>query len=388
MIKHLLLLLWNKKRENFLLGTEVLLAFLVLFGISIFVLNNYQKYSTPLGFNSKNLYTIPFSVDPEMDSVVFKETKERLLLAMKNLDGVETMSVGAWHPFSSTDLRTDTDINGYFQSANLFLADPMMAETMQLNLLEGEWFTQEDINGKYIPAVVNKRFVDEYYPGEKIVGKKIMWDNDEYHIKGVIGEYKYFGEFNESPRSMFLPFANSAKQYIHLYVRATDNHSINFEEKLDDAIYQAVGDWEYDIVDLEWMRKESSRSTWTFMMAMLCICGFLVFNVALGLFGVVWYNTSKRKGEIGLRRALGATTSGISRHFVGETMVMASVAILIGLFFAGQLPLLQVIDMEWKIYLQGMLIAALFIYTLVFVCSVVPSQQAAQIHPATALHEE
>ena len=121
---------------------------------------------------------------------------------------------------------------------------------------------------------------------------------------------------------------------------------------------------------------------------MLTICGFLVFNVALGLFGVVWYNTSKRRSEIGLRRALGATSSGISRHFVGETLMMATIAIGIGLFFAGQLPFLDLIELDGQIYAIAMLVAVLFIYTLVLICSIIPSQQAAQIHPAMALHEE
>ena len=262
------------------------------------------------------------------------------------------------------------------------------AVCLQFDLLEGRWFSKADLNSKYRPIIVNRRFREAYFPGEKLAGRKIPWGDDEYLITGVIDEYKYFGEFRESPRALFVPSSEFSELSLHAYIRVADDLPPNFEETLDQAIFGAVGDWEYDIIDLDWLRKESSRSTWAFMVAMLVICGFLVFNVALGLFGVVWYNTSKRRGEIGLRRALGATTGGISRHFVSETLTMATVAILIGLFFAGQLPFLAPIELDGKIYAIAMLLAVLFIYTLVFVCSIIPSQQAAQIHPATSLHEE
>ena len=43
------------------------------------------------------------------------------------------------------------------------------------------------------------------------------------------------------------------------------------------------------------------------MIVLLIVACFLIINVALGLFGVLWYNINKRRGEIGLRRAVGAT---------------------------------------------------------------------------------
>ena len=42
------------------------------------------------------------------------------------------------------------------------------------------------------------------------------------------------------------------------------------------------------------------------MIVLLIVACFLVINVALGLFGVMWYNINQRRGEIGLRRAIGA----------------------------------------------------------------------------------
>jgi len=118
------------------------------------------------------------------------------------------------------------------------------------------------------------------------------------------------------------------------------------------------------------------------------VCGFLLINVALGLFGVLNLSITRRRSEIGLRRAIGATGNGVSTQFVGETWVLATFAMLIGLLLAVQFPLLNVFDLQAGVYLTAMGIAVLIIYLIVTLCALFPSRQAALIQPATALHEE
>jgi len=356
-----------------------------------FLLINIKKYREPLGYDTKNVLVVPFNFGNDIDGIQMAEAKDRLLLAMKNMEGIETFSFGAWYPVSGTNLIWDSEENGFLQSSNFFLGDEEHAKAMGFQFTEGRWYTPEDKNGGYQPIVINQKFKDQYYPDEAVAGKTILWGSSELKITGVIDHYKYFGEFEEEPNVMYMLLEKGETRTwgsLTGYIKLKDGTPPAYEESIDEAIQQAAGDWTYDIIDLDRLQQDNSRTTWAFLIAIVAICGFLIFNVALGLFGVIWYNTSKRRGEIGLRRAIGATKSGISRHFIGETFVMATLAILIGLFFAGQLPLLQVVDVDLKIYLMAMVLAVLFIYTLVFICSVVPSQQAAQIHPATALHEE
>jgi putative ABC transport system permease protein len=118
------------------------------------------------------------------------------------------------------------------------------------------------------------------------------------------------------------------------------------------------------------------------------VAGFLIINVALGLFGVLWYNINKRKGEIGLRRAVGASGRSISRQLVAEALVLSTLSLIIGCFFAFQFPLLNVFDLEAGTYMIAILLSAIFIYLLVLACSLYPGRQAAAIYPAIALHEE
>ena len=95
-----------------------------------------------------------------------------------------------------------------------------------------------------------------------------------------------------------------------------------------------------------------------------------------------------RRGEIGLRRAVGATGKAVSSQLVIETLFVATLSLIVGSFFAAQFPLLNVFDLPATVYLIAILLSVIFIYLLVFVCSLYPGKQAAAIYPAVALHEE
>jgi putative ABC transport system permease protein len=147
-------------------------------------------------------------------------------------------------------------------------------------------------------------------------------------------------------------------------------------------------EWVFELSYLKTLRKSMNQQTSIPSMVFSIVCGFFLLNVALGLFGVLTLNIAKRKDEIGLRRALGAPAPAITIHFVGEMLVIATLAVLIGLILAVQFPLLNVFDLEASVYVVGMLLATLTIYLLVTLCALYPSIQAARIQPATALHEE
>ena len=138
------------------------------------------------------------------------------------------------------------------------------------------------------------------------------------------------------------------------------------------------------------LNKRTNKNYFTLvpMIVLLIVAGFLIVNVALGLFGVIWYNINKRRAEIGLRRAIGASGKSVSSQLVSESMILATLSLIIGIFFAIQFPLLNVFDLPADVYITAIILSILFIYLLVFLCSLYPGRQAAAIYPAVALHEE
>jgi putative ABC transport system permease protein len=118
------------------------------------------------------------------------------------------------------------------------------------------------------------------------------------------------------------------------------------------------------------------------------VCGFLILNVALGLFGVLWYNINQRKAEIGVRRAMGATSANIGWQFLGEMLVVTTLGVALGMLLAVQFPLLGVFGVASTVYLQAIMLATVLIFSLTAVCAWQPSRIAAGIQPAVSLREE
>jgi putative ABC transport system permease protein len=118
--------------------------------------------------------------------------------------------------------------------------------------------------------------------------------------------------------------------------------------------------------------------------------GFLVFNVALGLFGVLWYSINRRRSELGLRRALGASSTAVNRQILGEALVLATFAIAVGVVLAIQAPLLGLMgdSVSTAAYMLAILGSAALIYLLTLGCAWYPAYLASQVHPAEALHDE
>jgi putative ABC transport system permease protein len=173
----------------------------------------------------------------------------------------------------------------------------------------------------------------------------------------------------------------------NILLRVKPGTDAAFESKLFRSLSNAIG----SSIEIEHLDKKLVTKNQLMIVPMivaLIVAGFLIINVSLGLFGVLWYNISKRRSEIGLRRAVGATGNSVSKQLVGEALVLSTFALIVGSFFAVQFPLLNVFDLPASVYIFALALAVVFIYALVIICAWYPGRQAAAIYPAVALHEE
>ena len=236
--------------------------------------------------------------------------------------------------------------------------------------------------------MISKAFKDRFLKDKPVLDSIFHITDENNKIVGIIDHYRYHGEFSEEvPMTMvYKPGTEEDSPFLHIRLKGKGSPAL--EERVNKTIAQITKKNDFAIEHLDAKRKHDSLATWMPITILLCICGFLIINIALGLFGVVWYNISKRKAEVGLRRAIGATSGAISMQFIGEVLAIVVIGILAGLFFAAQLPLLKLVDIENSNYYYAMLGASFIIVLIVLICTFYPSRQAAGIHPALALHEE
>src|SRR5690606_3499811 len=123
----------------------------------------------------------------------------------------------------------------------------------------------------------------------------------------------------------------------------------NFEARLVKDIALMLPGWGIEVSYLTDSRANRHNLTLVPVIIFLIVSGFLLTNVALGLFGILNLNIARRKNEIGLRRAMGATEGKVTIQFLGEIWVIATFSLIIGLLFAIQFPLMHVFDLDSEI---------------------------------------
>lgn len=390
MIRHIIRLLWNKRKNNAMMVLEIMLSFFVLFAVLTFVISNYVRYKSPMGFDTEDIYSVHFSYDynNDMDSIQLLETHKILkeeLLRNENITDV-ALNNGVI-PFSGSQWTTTNDDNGFEIETQISMTDHDYFKTMGIKILEGRSFLPEDLNNKYPPIMVSKNFKEAYYPDQPLLDSILLLDG-EHKVCGIFEHYKYMGEFSDEGNMIFYYLPEGDENIRNIMFRVKPGTKATFEEEVNNTIAGILKSNDFIIENLDNERKQSSARIWIPIVALLSIATFLCINVALGLFGALWQNITKRRAEIGLRRALGAHTTNISLQITAEIMTLTVIGILIGLFFAMQFPLLKVFDIENSNYIYAMLSSGGIILLLVLLCALYPSSLAAKIHPAVALHEE
>ncbi|WP_316829936.1 ABC transporter permease [Pedobacter aquatilis] len=393
MYKHLFKLMWNKRKQNFLFLSEILISFLVVFAVFSYLTYYYKNYTKPLGFDYNRVWAIGYSggqLSKSPDSLnIFYTNLNKALKAMPEIEEVSFSSPN--YPYSSSFMSTGlTHDRKKFNNISDFHVGNDYQKVWNVNLVDGRWFSPEDLISKDKGIIINESFSKEMFGTAKAAGKLIgdFDDKNKFKIIGVVNDFKANGDFVPGNNVMFSQLDTAYLKWTNtLLIKVRETADATFESKLYKFMATTMRS-AVEIQHVDEMREGRNKETIIPMLLFIIVASFLIINVALGLFGVLWYNINKRKGEIGLRRAIGASGFSVSNQMVLESLILATISILIGCFFAIQFPLLNVFDIASSVYLIAILISVLFIYALVFACSLYPGRQAAAIHPAIALHED
>ncbi|WP_242928762.1 ABC transporter permease [Pontibacter vulgaris] len=393
MIRHLFKLIWNRKKSNFLLIAEIFFCFLVLFGVLSLVMYNIRNYTKPLGFKHDNVWLL--TMRPSTDSTAQnRQSLEQVLQRVRAFPEVSQASlISSNAPFAFSQMNNSFSYGKVKDiDADIYEVQDEYKDVMQLQVSQGRWFSAQDNASNYEPIVINRAFQQKLFGQEDAIGKLIQGvDSTTFQVVGITDYFRAGSEYAaEEPASFTRINIQKRPDYFwnELLIRVKPGAGVDFEERMVKEISGIGKDWTLEVATLEKMRQNKAKLTLVPMIALGLVCGFLIFNVALGLFGVLWYNINSRRSEIGLRRALGAASGQIYRQFIGEVLVMATLGLILGVVFAVQLPLLQVFQVESAVYNIAIISAVVIIYLLTVVCAFYPSRQAAAIHPAVALHEE
>ncbi|GAA3918797.1 ABC transporter permease [Hymenobacter algoricola] len=396
MLRHLFTLIWNRKRANALLITEIFFAFVVLFVLGSLLLDNYRKYTAPLGFAYEHVWMV--DLDPNGQPVSKQDANfTRLIQHLRAMPGVRNVErTRSNTPFSFSDSQVDLTVDGKEVGSDSYYVGDEMDKVLDLRLAEGRWFDRRDEVATHQPVVITPETRQALFANGPALGKLIRTKDDELQVVGVLATpFRSRGEFQEIAPALFhrSEALVSPKDSVNfdqpkLLIRVQPTATAELEQRLAKEVAATTGGWKTTVTTLTEERAIRMKFALAPMGMMVLVCGFLIINVALGLFGVLWYNISQRRAEIGLRRAVGASAGIISAQFLGEVLVVTTFGLVLGLLVAAQFPLLGVMNIKPAVYLAGMGVASVLVYMLTALCALYPSRLAAGIRPAVALRED
>ena len=384
MLQHLFKLIWNKKKTHMLLIVEIWASFMVLFGLATLIVVNVGNYREPLGFSYERVWAI--GLNTNQDTTELADKVQRIVQRLNTYPEVESVSrMSSNFPFSANQMNNGIEYNKRHVLADHYVTDENFAKTLEMPVVAGKWYRHTDSVGKYWPIVINQKAKEGLFGDENALGKVV---GERLKVVGVVDNFKAKGEFM-SNKPAYFELVNAKDSWNNtMLIRVKPGTDAVFEAKVVKDIATMVKGWSVEVDYQTDSRKNQHNLVLVPVIIASIISGFLLINVSLGLFGVLNLSIAKRRGEIGLRRAIGATGSGIASQFIGEIWVLATLAMLIGLLFAAQFPILNVFDLQAGVYITAILIAIAVIYGIVTLCALFPSRQAALIQPAVALHEE
>jgi len=389
-------MIWNRKKANALIVAEIAIAFMVVFSLSALALRNYQLYQVPLGFNYQNMWRISVSNIGEWDAKRDLLATKQILAELERQPEIikaqllNNPTFKNWRWSSSYDIGDKTI---YYTGNHI---DDGAEETFGMKLLQGRWFGKQDSAQNYLPILVNQRFVDEFFPGENIVGKNIASDEkpnlQEQRVIGVFEDFRQMGELSPLTPYVFRRIDlddESTRRITGIELKMNPSTKVIYEEKIQQLLKNIAPQWEYDIRTWESARDSHFKDTLLPLTVFGIVGSFLMIMVAMGLFGVLWQNVTSRTQEIGLRRALGATASQIQKQIISELIIVSLFGMAIAGIILVQLPMLGVFnELDWSLFMVSFAMALGLMLTLASLCAFYPGKMATNFSPAQALHYE
>lgn len=280
-----------------------------------------------IGFNRANLMVL--------NRLEWINNAEALRDELKNIPGVEQAS---WSSSVPPDLYDGDSFKGEgsdnLMPVNFCKADEAFANTLQLDMKLGRNFSEE-IPGDKQRVILNETAVKSFgwNVDESVLGKNIEYPGrGMFEIVGVVRDFHYWSV--QSPIQPMAIFHKNGSMY------SGQNHFIVMRvkpgdtEQLKTLIADVHKTWskfagdqpfQYSFVDDSFNRAFQSEEKFSHGLTVFAALAILI--ASFGLLGMIIYTLEQRLKEIGIRKVVGASVSGIWLLMVREYMYLIFVAI-------------------------------------------------------------
>jgi len=386
-----------------LVVVEVALAVVVLIGAGLLMRSFVRLRAASPGFDPANVLTLRMPMGggrnaaPDRRIAFTASVIERVgaLPGVRSVGGINGL------PLNGLGLGADFVVEGRPGPPPLRRPNGLVRSVtrdyfhaMAIPLLSGRFFTDADTRPAKQVVLINRTLARQFFPDADPLGSRLVIETTSHtrvaEIVGVVGDVRPERFEGEDWPMIYNPYDQVPVAGLTVVVRTAGR-----PEALAAAVSGEIRrlDPEQVVADVRPMEAVVDRAVAgaRFNTALLGIFAGIAFLLAaLGIYGVVSYDVSRRTSEIGIRMALGALPADVLRMVVGQGARLAACGIAIGLAGAYWLTRLMASMLYgvspsdiWTFALISILLAA-----VALVASYLPSRRAMLLEPLSALRRQ
>ena len=381
-----------------LVVAQVALSVALLSATGVFVSHLSNLEHLNLGFQRDHVLLVDLNAAGSgLDRAHLSSTYQEFLARLRAVPGVTAATTCGFYPMAGVGAMRPAAVEGYQSKPGerRFLSENWVAPgyfaTFRIPLLLGRDFSFADL-GRPRVAIVNQTLVRYFFRGANPLGRHITFDGDSqpYEIVGVVADAKS-GDMRE-PELRFVYFNSFqlGSDFSHFALRT----SVSPEAVAGDVRRVVRG--LLKTVAVENVKTLSEQVDGAIVPERLSAILSGLFGglgaglAALGIYGLLAYTVARRTNEIGIRMAIGATRTDITRMVFRDALGMSCAGLAAGgliaywgkRFIASLIPGLPVESMLPVVF------AAAVMVVLAMAAAYAPARRAMRVDPMEALRCE
>ena len=272
-----------------------------------------------------------------------------------------------------------------------------------LQLSEGRWLKQSDMQNQTYAAVINETTAEELIGYTDCVGQAIWLGGVRFTVVGVLhdDDNNLTSVFGSGKMVAYLPYqmlirlsTTVTKDITSYYIAAADGFTLDDAENTMETILMERFEQDDDAFTISSQDAvEDTVSSVTSMLTVMLggIAGISLIVGGIGIMNIMMVTVTERTREIGIRKAIGATRGIILTQFLMEAVVLCMLGCCLGIFMSW--AVLQIVNtivsslsMSFRLDLTVVVIAVVFCFLIGIGFGLYPANKAAKMKPVDALH--
>ncbi|HHW61366.1 MAG TPA: FtsX-like permease family protein [Syntrophomonadaceae bacterium] len=273
---------------------------------------------------------------------------------------------------------------------------PDHAQMGNLEMLQGRFFTNEDIQGRRRIVALDEALAEELFGNTDVIGKQVVVQGNSLLVCGVIKEEESFLNMEDS-KSIYVPIRVWMDIYPDGFIQSLQGSTLEHEQ-VETAMNKSVTIMErrhqaknvYAGTTMAQQMEIASKVTSVLTLIVSAIAGISLLVGGIGVMNIMLVSVTERTREIGLRMALGARRRDILIQFLIEAMVLCIIGGIIGtiLGVGGAWFIAKLAKWPPLISWSTILMAFAFSAGIGILFGLLPASKASKLDPIEALRHD